>query len=328
MDFMIDQLKKADLSAIIVNWNTREMLGNCLSSLEEHTDSSQVRVIVVDNSSKDGSPAMVKNKFPRVHLINSDSNIGFGRANNLAVPYADTQFVLFLNPDTIVFKDSIAKMVDYMKANQDVGALGCKMKFPDGVVQPLGLQWFPSPFTELISMLFIARKTQKVLKAYLPYIDPNVNSVVSKLYGGCLMVRKSVLDQVGWFDERFFMYGEDVDLCRRITDAGWKLFYLSDAEIIHLCGGASGEAPSNFSVLMKCESISKLMMKYHGNTGALLYRLVIFVGSIFRLLALSILKIVSSLSKTSHDVDHQNTYRKYIAMIKWCVNLQKPEIKE
>lgn len=316
------------LSIIIVNWNTREMLQDCLASLKEHTDNNNVKVIVVDNASKDGSSEMVKSQFPQVHLINSGGNIGFGKANNLAKPYADTQFILFLNPDTVILDNSIAKMVNYMKANQDVGALGCKMRFPDGVIQPLGLQWFPSPFTELISMLFISQKTHKVLKPFLPYIDPKKNSIVSKLYGGCLMVRKSVLEKVGWFDERFFMYGEDVDLCRRTIDAGWKLFYLSDAEIIHLCGGASGEAPSNFSVLMKCESISKLMRKYHGNTGALLYRLVIFIGSIFRLLALSILKIVSSLSKTSHDVNHQNTYRKYIAMIKWCLNLQKPEIKE
>lgn len=316
-----------ELSVIIVNWNTREMLCDCLSSLRKHTDNNKVKVIVVDNASKDGSSEMVQTQFPWVHLIKSGGNIGFGKANNLAVPYADTQFILFLNPDTIVLKDSIVKMVDYMESNQAVGALGCKMKFPNGIVQPLGLQWFPSPFTELLSMLFISQRTQKGLRSYLPYIDPNVNSDVSKLYGGCLIVRKTVLDQVGWFDERFFMYGEDVDLCRRITDAGWKLYYLSDAEIIHLCGGAGNETSSNFSILMKCESISKLMHKYYGNTGAISYRLVIFSGSIFRLLILSVFKIVSSLSKTGYDVNYRNTCRKYIAMIKWCLNLQKPEIK-
>jgi GT2 family glycosyltransferase len=316
-----------ELSVIIVNWNTSEMLSNCLSSLKEHTDNNKVKVIVVDNASKDGSSDMVKSQFPWVTLINSGGNIGFGKANNLAEPYADTQFVLFLNPDTIVLKDSIAKMVNFMKSNQTVGALGCKMKYPDGVVQPLGLQWFPSPFTELLNMLFISAKTQDRLKTYLPYVNPNNSQYVSKLYGGCLMVRKSVLDQVGWFDERFFMYGEDVDLCRRITDAGWKLYYLSDAEIIHLCGGAGVETSSNFSVLMKCESISKLMQKYYGTFGRLLYRLVIISGSIFRLFILSVLKIVSFLSKTGYDVNYRNTCRKYIAMIKWCLNLQKPEIK-
>lgn len=317
-----------DISVIIVNWNTKEMLQNCLYSLRQSATSFRMKTIVVDNASKDGSSEMIQTQFPWVNLIKSGGNIGFGKANNLAEPYTDTQFVLFLNPDTIVLKDSITKMVDYMKSNQAVGALGCKMKYADGGVSPLGLQWFPSPFTELLSMFFISEKTQKGLRSYLPYIDPNENSVVSKLYGGCLMVRKSVLDQVGWFDERFFMYGEDVDLCRRITDAGWKLYYLSDAEIIHLCHGASDEAPSNFSILMTCESISKLMHKYYGNTGAISYRIVIFSGSIFRLLISSVLKIVSSLSKTGYNVDYRNTSRKYIAMIKWCLNLQKPEIKD
>lgn len=316
-----------NLSIIIVNWNTREMLSNCLASLKEHSDSNNVKVIVVDNASKDGSSAMVRTQFPWVRLINSGGNIGFGKANNLAMPYADTEFVLFFNPDTIVFKDSIAKMVTFMESNSAVGALGCKMIFPDGVVQPLGLQWFPSPFTELLSMLFISQRTHEGLRTYLPYIDPNKNSYVSKLYGGCLMVRKSVLDQIGWFDDRFFMYCEDVDLCRRITDSGWKLYYLSDAEIIHFCGGAGGETSSNFSVLMKCESISKLMQKYYGSIGAILYRLVIFGGSIFRLLILSFLKTASTLSKIGRDVDYRNTYRKYIAMIKWSLNLQKPIIK-
>ncbi|MEN6350227.1 MAG: glycosyltransferase family 2 protein [Syntrophomonas sp.] len=316
-----------ELSIIIVNWNTREMLRNCLSSLKDHTGRHKVKVFVVDNASKDGSVEMVHNQFPWVYLINSGGNIGFGKANNLAKPYSYTPYILFLNPDTIILNDAITEMLDYMETNQDVGALGCKMKYPDGVVQPLGLQWFPTPFTELISMLIISQRTQKRLKSYLPYVDPNKNSVVSKLYGGCLMVRKSVLDQVGWFDERFFMYGEDVDLCKRITEAGWKLYYLSDTQIIHLCGGASGEAPSNFSVLMKCESISKLMRKYYGNTGALLYKLVILSGSSFRLFVLAVLKIASSLLKKGNNSEYKNTHLKYVAMIKWCLNFQKPEIK-
>lgn len=313
-----------ELSVVIVNWNTRELLRNCLCSLEENIDKSQVKVIVVDNASKDRSSEMIETQFSWVRLIKAGGNIGFGKANNLTKQYADTKLVLFLNPDTIVLSDSIAKMVDYMQSNQAVGALGCKMKYPDGGVQTLGIQWFPSPFTELISMLFITQKTEAKFKSCLPYIDPNKNSEVSKLYGGCLMVRTSVLDQVGWFDERFFMYLEDVDLCRRITDAGWKLYYLSDAEIIHICGGAGGEASTNFSILMTCESTLKLMHKYYGNLGALLFKIVIFVGSIFRLLILSILKLVLFLFKKDY---HPHTYHKYIAMLKWCLNLEKPKIK-
>lgn len=315
------------LTIIIVNWNTKEMLKDCLSSLHDTADPKQVKIIVVDNASVDGSVEMVKSTYPLVNLIESGGNIGFGRANNLAAPHSDTPYVLFLNPDTIILKDSISKMFAYMESNPTVGGLGCKMKFPDGIVQPLGLQWFPSPFTELINLLFVSTGTLKRLNKYLPYKDPNKSDYVKKLYGGCLMIRKSVLDQVGWYDDRFFMYGEDVDLCRKITDVGWKLYYLTDAEIIHLCGGAGGETSSNFSVLMKCESISKLMQKYYGNAGRFLYKLAIFSGASVRLLVLAFLKMASSLLPVNRQFDYRSSFQKYMAMIKWCLNLQKPIIK-
>lgn len=304
------------------------MLKNCLASLYDTVNPKQVKIIVVDNASVDGSAEMVESTYPLVDLIDSGGNIGFGRANNLAASQSDTPYVLFLNPDTIVLKDSIAKMVAYMESNPAVGALGGKMKFPNGTVQPLGLQWFPSPFTELLSMLFISQKTQKRLRSYLPYIDPNENSDVSKLYGGCLIVRKTVLDQVGWFDERFFMYGEDVDLCRRITDAGWKLYYLSDAEIIHLVAGASGNSTNQFSTLMKCESISKLMGKYYGKAGTLSYRIVIAIGSQVRLILLCALKALAFLRIVpAHKITFESSFRKYVAMIKWSFGLERPVIR-
>ena len=316
-----------ELTVIIVNWNNCDMLKDCLYSLKQNTDSHNIEIIVVDNASRDGSSKMVETLFPDIHIINSGSNIGFGRANNLAINHAKTKLIFFLNPDTIVRENTLRDMIDFMNSNPQVGALQCKMKYRDGKVQELGIQWFPTPLTELLSTLLISEKTMPIIGRLLPYKDHNTSGYVSKLYGGNLMVRREVIEQVGSFDERFFMYGEDVDLCRRITDAGWKLYYLSTAEIVHLIGGASEKASSNFSALMRCESISKLMQKYYGNTGAISYRIVIFSGSIFRLLISSVLKIVSSLSKTGYDVNYRNTCRKYIAMIKWCLNLQKPEIK-
>jgi GT2 family glycosyltransferase len=316
-----------DVSVVIVSWNTKEMLKNCLSSLDNIVDVKHVKIIVVDNASSDGSAHMVKSDYQHVKLINSGGNIGFGRANNLAANCVDTPYVLFLNPDTIVLKDSIRSMVDFLELNKSVGAIGCKMKSPDGTVHPLGLQWFPNPLTELINLLFISSETVGRLKKYLPLKDPNKSGYVKKLYGGCLMLRKSNLDQVGWFDERFFMYGEDVDLCRRISDSGWKLYYLSETVIIHLCAGASSEAGSNFSTLMKCESISKLIQKYNGNLGRILYIISIFWGANARLLILVFLKISSFLFSADRKFNYQSSFEKYITMIKWSLNLQKPFIK-
>lgn len=304
------------------------MLKNCLYSLREHSNDQEVKVIVVDNASRDGSSEMVQAAFPEVQLIHSGGNIGFARGNNLAIPYANTPFVLFLNPDTMVTRDSIKNLIDFMKANPSVGALGCKMKYPDGTVQNLGLQWFPSPLTELVNILFLSENTIRKFHKYLPYKNPEHSGFVSKLYGGCLMVRREIFEQIGYFDDRFFMYGEDVDLCQRILKNGWKLYYLSEAQIIHIGAGASNNSSSQFSTLMMCESILKLMEKYYGNNGKLMYRLVIFTGSQFRLLVLLFLKVLSLFGLLSVSGENlKGLYNKYLTMLKWSLKLQKPVIK-
>jgi len=319
---------KRDIVIIIVNWNTKEMLKDCLYSIMQTKGNLRLQIIVVDNASSDGSSEMVQNLFPEVQLINSGGNIGFARANNLAIAHSDAPFILFLNPDTLVSENSINSMVDFLRSNPSIGALGCKMKDDKGRVQPLGLQWFPSPLTELFNILFVSAKTIEKIKKYLPYKDPDQSGYVSKLYGGCLVVRRDVLEQVGYFDERFFMYGEDVDLCKRIINGGWKLYYLSEAEVIHLVGGASRKTSDQFSTLMKCESISKLMQKYYGDKGKIFYRIVVFGGSIVRLSTLLILKSVSYFSFIGRNIKYEKSYSKYIAMIKWSLDLQKPIIKD
>jgi hypothetical protein len=325
-----------DLTVIIVNWNTRELLKNCLESIICY-NKRQVKIIVVDNASSDGSRDMVETMFPEVKIINSGGNIGFGRANNLAVPYADTPLVLFLNPDTLVMERTLEEMTDFMKSHPSVGAMSCMITYgpgqtetvgTDGEAHTLGLQWFPSPITELLQMLFLSDKMIYRLKKWLPYKNPHLSGYVAKLYGTCLMVRKDVLEKVGCFDERFFMYGEDVDLSRRITDAGWKLYYMSDVKIAHFAGGASSSTNNQFSALMMCESISKLMEKYYGKSGKFLYRWAMFLGGSLRILMLVIIrtgskyKFLKNLKKKSAHFD------KYLSIIKWSMNLEKAEIRE
>jgi len=315
-----------NLSIIIVNWNTRDMLKDCLSSLRENAYCRNAQVIVVDNDSTDGSRQMTESVFPEVRVINSGGNIGFGRANNLALKNVNTDYILFLNPDTVVLENSIERMIDVMESSKSIGGVGCKMIFPTGETQPLGLQWFPSPFTELFSLLFISNKSLERLKGIIPYRDPEKDGYVMKLYGGCLLVRKAVLDRIGYFDEQFFMYGEDVDLSRRIMDGGWKLYYSSAAKIIHLCGGSSEKAPSDFSILMKCDSINKLMNKYYGIPGKYLYRIAVFSGACFRLLTLIIVRALYSSQNQRGFYDRAR--HKYTAMIKWSLKLRQPEIKQ
>jgi hypothetical protein len=218
-------------------------------------------------------------------------------------------------------------MVDFLVHDATVGAVGCKMKNEFGKVQPLGLQWFPSPFTELISLLFVSTQTVQYFNNLIPYKNPEESGYIKKIYGGCFLVRKEVLDRIGYFDEQYFMYVEDVDLCKRIIDDGWKIYYLSDSTIIHYCGASSNKAGSHFSVLMKCESRGKYIKKYYGKSGFCLYKTIVFTGSNLRLLSLYVLRSFCFLFRADFKFDYNNSISKYVKMIRWSMNLEKPVVK-
>lgn len=312
-----------DLSIIIVSWNTRDALRTCLASIEAQRGNLALEVIVVDNDSVDGTCEMVSQCFPAVCLIRSGGNLGFARGCNLGLGHADAPLILFLNPDTEVREQALTKMVAFMAKNAPVAAMNCLFREPTGDAFGPGLQWFPSPLTELAVLLLVSRRTEGKLARLLPYHAPESSGYVRKLYGGCLLVRRSVLDQVGLFDERFFMYCEDVDLSRRIQQAGWKLYYLAEAEMLHAGGGASAGAPSGFSSLMMCESFSKLMRKYYGRAGSIGYRAVTIIGSVFRLLLLSTFCGISRLGLQRMRIDYAVSVRRYRTVLQWAVGLRK-----
>jgi hypothetical protein len=316
-----------DLSIIIVNWNTREFLRTCLRSIRQGASGLSVQTIVVDNASRDASDKMVIEEFPEVMIIQSGGNLGFARANNLALPHVQSSFVLFLNPDTEIQGHALSLMLDQMKRAPSVGALGCRIRNLNGTIQELGLQWFPSPLTELVRFLAISERTYSRFRGLIPYHSPALSGEVTKLFGACLLVRRTVLEQVGSFDERFFMYCEDVDLCHRISRAGWKLFYLSEAEILHVGGAAGSAAFSSFSVLMMCESLSKFMRKYYGRFGSASYRFIALGGAQFRLLAVFLAALVNFTGMPGTDTKTRVSLRKYLSVSKWALGLERPLIK-
>jgi GT2 family glycosyltransferase len=218
-----------DVSIIIVNWNGGDMLLECLDSIAKAEGDLKVQVIVVDNASKDGSREAAQARFPRYEIINSGANLGFGKANNLARTMVKSDLVLFLNPDTILFENSLKPAIDFIRAHPDVGAVGCKMRYPTGEVHEQGLQYVPSPWTEFLNLLFMSTRTRRWFAKWLPTFDPNKSGYVVKLYGGYLLCPRTLLDKVGWFDERYFMYAEDVDLCHAIGQQGAMLYYMSTA---------------------------------------------------------------------------------------------------
>ncbi len=313
----------SNLAIIIVSWNTRDMLRGCLSSIGRTAATLSPLTVVVDNDSHDGTPEMVRSEFPSVRLVNTGGNLGFGRANNIGLRETNARYILFLNPDTILHQNSLQTMTGVLDDDLSVGAVGARMVGANGETQDLGLQWFPTPGREFIRTAFVAKGTKKLLQEMVPYRSARTSGYVAKLYGGCLMVRKEILDTIGGFDERFFMYCEDVDLCRRIDERGMKLYYCSEACVTHLTGGAEKQAVSSFGVLMRCESIAKLMGKYYGWSGFLAYRIAVVAAALIRLAACSPVFILTSISGSRPRFDAA----KYSLMLQWAVFNRKAIVK-
>jgi N-acetylglucosaminyl-diphospho-decaprenol L-rhamnosyltransferase len=277
------------LTIVIVNWNGGELLLRCLDSIRASQVPFPVKVIVVDNNSADGSRERAQREFPEFTVINSGGNLGFGRGNNQARPLVDTPMVLFLNPDTELRPDTLQRVVECLESRSDVGALGCKMVYPDGTVQEQGLQWFSNPATVFLELLLPEWARRGWVQRLLPRVDPLQSGEVGKLYGGFILARREVLERAGWFDERYFMYAEDGDLSRTIRELGWKLHYCAEAEIVHACGGSSERAPSGFSILMKQRSVNQLIKKYHGPFWAFMHRLAVATAAGIRLVTLAVM---------------------------------------
>ena len=226
------------LAVVIVNYNVQHYLEQCLLSLQKALNGIEAEVYVVDNHSKDGSVEALQPRFSSVKFITSQHNLGFARANNVAIRQSESEYVLLLNPDTIVTPDGISHSLEFMDAHPEAGALGLKMLHADGTPAKESRRGLPSPLTAFYKMTGLCErfpkhhKLGKYYMGYLPWDEPSEIEVVSGAY---CMLRREVLNQVGLLDEDYFMYGEDIDLSYRILKAGWKNWYLPE-HILHYKG--------------------------------------------------------------------------------------------
>ncbi|MEO1412731.1 MAG: glycosyltransferase [Bacteroidota bacterium] len=237
------------LSVIIVNYNVKYFLEQALLSVRKASARMEVEVFVVDNNSVDDSVPMVREKFPEVRLIANKDNPGFSRANNQAIRESRGEYVLLLNPDTVVEEDTFQKCAAFMDAHPRAGALGVRMIDGSGAFLPESKRGFPSPFVAFCKMSGLSRlfSQSPVFNRYhLGYLDPNDNHPVEVLAGAFMWLRRSVLDEVGLLDETFFMYGEDIDLSYRIVQGGYQNYYFADTTIIHYKGESTKKGSLNY----------------------------------------------------------------------------------
>src|SRR3954466_5259108 len=237
------------LSVIIVNYNVQPFLEQCLLSVLNAGKKIDIEVFVVDNNSVDGSVAMVQARFPFVQLIEKKKNTGFSHANNQAIRIAKGEYILLLNPDTVVEEDTFEKVVTFMDAHPEAGGLGVKMIDGKGKFLPESKRGLPTPtvaFYKIFGLAALFPKSKLFGKYHLGYLDKDQIHQVEILSGAFMLMRKSTLDKVGLLDETFFMYGEDIDLSYRIILGGYKNYYFPETRIIHYKGESTKKSSVNY----------------------------------------------------------------------------------
>ncbi|SNC67122.1 Glycosyltransferase, GT2 family [Hymenobacter gelipurpurascens] len=239
------------LSVIIVNYNVCYFLEQALLSVRQATEKLQepVEVFVVDNNSVDGSVAMVRSRFPEVHLIENHENLGFSKANNQAIGQARGEYVLLLNPDTVVEEDTFRQCCDFLDAHPDGGGLGVKMLDGQGCFLPESKRGLPTPkvaFCKIFGLAWLFPKSRRFGRYHLGYLDKDQTHEVEVLSGAFMFMRQTALAQVGHLDEDYFMYGEDIDLSYRLTQGGWKNYYYPGTRIIHYKGESTKRTSVNY----------------------------------------------------------------------------------
>ncbi|NNE28452.1 MAG: glycosyltransferase, partial [Saprospiraceae bacterium] len=272
------------LSVVIVNYNVKYFLEQALLSVRKALEGIEGEVFVVDNNSVDDSVIMVRDKFPEVRLIQNNSNPGFSKANNQAIEESSGEYVLLLNPDTVVEEDTFRICLGFMDSHKDAGALGVKMIDGSGKFLPESKRGLPTPwvaFCRMFGLSWLFPRSQTFNKYHLGFLDENETHEIEILAGAFMFIRKSVLDEVGLLDETFFMYGEDIDLSHRIGKAGYKIYYHPKSKIIHYKGESTKKGSLNY-VLTFYNAMIIFAKKHFSSRQAQLFTILIRAAILFR----------------------------------------------
>jgi GT2 family glycosyltransferase len=272
------------LSIIIINYNVKYFLEQCLLSVIKALKNIEGEIIVVDNNSTDGSFSFFQGRFPKVHFIWNKTNPGFAKANNQALKISKGEYILFLNPDTIVPEDCFEKCISFINLNNNNCALGIKMIDGAGNFLKESKRAFPSPLTSFYKLSGLAKifpHSKTFAKYHLGYLNENENHEVDVLAGAFMMFPKKILDTVEGFDEDFFMYGEDIDLSFRIQKAGFKNYYFAESSIIHFKGESTKKESLNY-VKMFYKAMSIFVKKHYGSSKSGLFSFFIHIAIFLR----------------------------------------------
>jgi GT2 family glycosyltransferase len=312
-----------NLSIVIVNWNSTEYLFRCLASVYRETRAISIEVIVVDNASWDDSCAlMLRGYYPHAKLFRSEENLGFAKASNLGFSHSSGDVLLFLNPDTEIESDVFSRMFDALTSNPEIGALGPRLLNSDRSLQTSCVQAYPTILNQLLdSEILRLRFPLAPLWGMRPLFESSdLLRRAEAVSGACLMATRTAVERVGAFDERYFMYVEDIDLCQRIARSGLEVCYIGSCEVIHH-GGKSSEIQSKYFVnLRQKDALLQFFSYTRGRLYSHLYRFCLGFAAILRLIAIFLIRF-RGLAHTPARLS-ASPLEKWSLILRWTLGLK------
>lgn len=309
-----------DLSFVIVSWNAKQYLLDCLRSIEETVRGISYEIIVVDNQSADGSADAVERDFPSVKLIRSETNLGFAGGNNVGIRSAAGRYTFLVNSDVLLEPHCVERLIKFLDVNPRVGIAGPRILNADRTLQ-LSCRRLPTLRNSLCRMLALDTmfpKSKLLSGWHIPASEHSGTKNVEALSGCFWAARKGAIDQVGLLDEGYFMYAEDIDWCKRFHEAGWDLCYYPEAEAIHFGGASSANAPERFFVEMQRADL-RYWKKHHGVLGQACYAAIIMAHQVLRIIPRAILYLIFP-SKREKNAPH---LRRSAACIQWLLGFNR-----
>lgn len=324
--FRKQESKSVDLTISIVNWNGQEILKRCLHSIYEYADDVTLEIIVVDNASTDNSVSMIKKDFPEVIILQNKRNIGFGRANNLALSKSKGRYILVLNPDIILIQPCLKQMMNFLKKETTAGCIGCKLINIDGSIQESYFRFFPTPWSQFKEAMMINR-ILKIIFRKDSFLNENIE--VAWVVGASMMFRRDVFKALNGFNERFFMFGEDVDICYRLKNLGYRIIYLANIEMFHYHAACSNKQSKRyFSTVLQKESRYQFIRINYNIYTALMFRIVWIIGGFVRTIIMIPVIILSLLIFNKKRDFLLYTFEKYVRVFSWGLGFEKWVRKE
>lgn len=304
------------LSVVIINWNSREMLAKCLESLRQQEFAGGMEIVVVDGGSFDGVDLMLKEYFPEVHFIQSPENIGYGRCCNLGARGVHGEYLMILNPDTELRPGVIRAMVGALACLPNAGLVGARLIDPDGTFQTSSTHPLPGLFNTLFDCALMRR--------FVWYLSGNSRIrtpfPVQAVSGACMVVRSSLYRRLGGFNPRFFMYGEDVDLCQRVRESGHGVYHVPAAHVVHHGGVSSAKQSSGFSAVMIREAVDTIMRIHRGEFSAFCSRVLMACSALMRLAVAYLARLFCDRRKRAC---FDRIIAKWLLVFRWCCGTEK-----